>query len=103
MLAHLILPALTLILSCLPSTKAIATNFTLRAIEKRTSSTQSGWTKERCATVAGTYCGYKYNFGCLCLSDLDDFCGDNSINSYIQSLIVDYVSTPPLIPADLVD
>jgi hypothetical protein len=98
MLSWSILPGLAVLLSSLsllPSTYASAFDFTLRALEKRTSSSTSGWTSETCATVAGTYCGYKYNFGCLSLSDVSDFCDGNKINSYIESLLNYYVSPPP--------
>ena len=53
----------------------------------------------RVAHVAGTYNGYKYDFGCLCQEDLNDHCSTNNLNNYIQSLLSQYVRTLPTDPA----
>lgn len=49
------------------------------------------WTNDQCTSVAGTYnfWGYKinYNFGCLCLSDVDTYCATNGLNYAVNSWI----------------
>ena len=87
MLSRYIASALSLVLVTLPFAPSVAaaSNSTLTS---RSSTTQS----LTCANVAGDYYSWSYNFGCLCESDVDDFCGNNNINSYIQTLLEDYVS-----------
>jgi hypothetical protein len=53
---------------------------------------KSHWNKLKCSLVAGKYAGHSFNFGCLCLDDVDDFCKSNNINSYIKLLLSNYVS-----------
>lgn len=95
MLAWSLLSTIVALVSFLPSVRAgvVASNHTAAPLEARGST----WATAKCANVAGTYQGYKYNFGCLCDDDLDDFCTNNNINPYIKSLLSYYVSrTSPL-------
>ncbi|WVQ80022.1 hypothetical protein IAT38_002123 [Cryptococcus sp. DSM 104549] len=62
-------------------------NFSLGTPERRGSSSSGSGTYETCVTVSGKWLGYKYNFGCLCLSDVDDYCSANGISSSMKSLI----------------
>lgn len=89
MLVWSFIPTVSLILTALiPSASASHSNFTLRTVEKRTSS----WVSARCATVSGNYLGQNFNFGCLCLDDVDDFCDNNNLNGYLKLLLNYYVS-----------
>ncbi|WVW85301.1 hypothetical protein I302_107339 [Kwoniella bestiolae CBS 10118] len=47
---------------------------------------------QTCARVAGTFGHYKYDFGCLCKDDLDEYCRDNGIHSEIQWAMDAYIS-----------
>ena len=53
---------------------------------------KSNWNKLKCSLVAGKYAGHSFNFGCLCLSDVDSFCKNNNVNDHIKSLLSSYVS-----------
>ncbi|WWC63610.1 uncharacterized protein I303_106215 [Kwoniella dejecticola CBS 10117] len=55
-------------------------------------SPSSGGSNQQCARVAGSYGWFTYDFGCLCRDDLDEYCRDNGINSYIKSAMDAYIS-----------
>ncbi|EIW68289.1 hypothetical protein TREMEDRAFT_32155 [Tremella mesenterica DSM 1558] len=63
-------------------------NFSSTHLTARTSTT----TTETCAKVAGTWGTVKYDFGCLCMSDVDDYAADNHIDNNIVSLIKYYIA-----------
>jgi hypothetical protein len=42
--------------------------------------------------VSGIAYGAKFNFGCLCMDDLDDFCDNNNLNGYFKNILSNYVS-----------
>ncbi|WWD19347.1 hypothetical protein CI109_103806 [Kwoniella shandongensis] len=84
-----ILPALSLL------SAAVASPASGHALGARTVAVTSikGGSYETCAKVAGDWFGYKYDFGCLCKDDVDEFASTNGIHSGIKSLISSYVST----------
>ena len=52
----------------------------------------SGWATHKCANVASSFGSFRFNFGCLCQDDVDDFCRNNNINGYIKGLLNAFVS-----------
>jgi hypothetical protein len=63
-------------------------NATLGDVEKRT----YGWEVQKCANVQGNWGHSSFNFGCLCLDDLDDFCSNNAVNNVVAGLLRTFVS-----------
>lgn len=72
---------------------AAYSNFTAAQLEARSSVST---TQETCANVAGSWGSLSWNFGCLCLSDVDGYCDDNNIDDNINKLIKYYVSNTHL-------
>ncbi|EAL19717.1 hypothetical protein CNBG3450 [Cryptococcus deneoformans B-3501A] len=90
-----IFPSLLLAV-CLLSNSASAravSNFTLGSNERRaTASTSSGSTL-KCTTVSGIWLGFKYDFGCLCESDVESFCNNHGISSSWKTVISSHISS----------
>lgn len=96
------LPILSAALSLLSSVAAIpsaaaaaapaATNGTTHELGERTFYVPPGY--ELCANVADSYYRGRYDFGCLCISDVDDFARNNNISPTVEGLIRLYVSSP---------
>lgn len=54
----------------------------------RTTSSSNSWEREQCKTISGSYRSWgkdiNYDFGCLCLDDVDDFADQNDINDAVK-------------------
>ncbi|KAK1921007.1 hypothetical protein DB88DRAFT_118340 [Papiliotrema laurentii] len=53
----------------------------------------SGWATHKCANVASSFGSFRFNFGCLCQDDVDDFCRNNNINGYIKGLLNAFINS----------
>ncbi|WWC71279.1 uncharacterized protein I206_105232 [Kwoniella pini CBS 10737] len=79
-------------LPLLATAMAYSDNSTLSSRTFGGSSSSNGGSNQQCARVAGSYGWFKYDFGCLCIDDLDEYCSDNGINSNIQSAMDAFIS-----------
>ncbi|OCF57756.1 hypothetical protein L486_05221 [Kwoniella mangroviensis CBS 10435] len=55
-------------------------------------SSNSKGSYQTCARVAGTYGHYKYDFGCICQDDVEQYCRDNGIHWNLQNAMQSYIS-----------
>ncbi|WWC90392.1 uncharacterized protein L201_005326 [Kwoniella dendrophila CBS 6074] len=51
-----------------------------------------GGSYQTCARVAGSWGFFKYDFGCLCKEDLEEYCRDNRIQSSVQNAMDAFIS-----------
>lgn len=105
MLLSSIFPSLLLVVCLLyesASARAVS-NFTLGSNERRATASTSRGSTLKCTTVSGIWLGFKYDFGCLCESDVESFCNNHGISSSWRTVISSQVNQPSLSSPDNAD
>ncbi|WRT68711.1 uncharacterized protein IL334_005691 [Kwoniella shivajii] len=88
----MLFPTFLLSLPLLGVVSGLAANSTLYSRTNGGSSSASKGSYQTCAEVKGSYGYFKYDFGCLCSDDVEEYCSDNRIGGSIQSAIKAYLS-----------